>query len=210
MKNTKLIIVDDARMLAEMLSAALTRDPGLQVAGLAHSAKEALALAGAVRPHLILLDIQMPGTNGLDLIAPLRKKVPAAKIIMLSAYLDPYIVHRVLQCGAEGYVEKLCPLRVLRDAVCSVLAGQPFFSSGFTAVKEHYLNSADAFHKILSEREQQLLQLMASGLSDDEIARSRSITLNTVATNRKRIRAKLGLHCDRELLTYARRWGLDG
>jgi len=210
MKKAKLIIVDDAHMLTEMLATILAREPGLRVAGLAHSATEALELAGRARPDLVLLDIHMPSVSGLELVGPLRQELPAVKIIMLSAYLDPCIVHQVLESGVEGYVEKLSPLRVLREAVRCVLLGRTFFPDNFAAIKTRQLNSAEAFYKILSGREQRILQLMAAGLSDADIARHKGISTQTVATNRKRMRVKLDAHSDRELLAYARQWGLDG
>ena len=204
----RLMIVDDARMLAEMLATALAREAGLQLVGLAHDAPGALQLAAQARPDIILLEIQLPGANGLELIAPLRQKLPAVKIIILSACLNPCTAYRVVQSGVQGYVEKCSPLGVLREAVRGVLQGRTFFSPGFVAMQTRLLKATDAFHKILSEREQMILQLMAEGCSDAEIARTRGIAEQSVATNRKRIRTKLALHSDRELLVYARRWGL--
>lgn len=208
MRDAKLIIVDDAHMVAEMLAATMEREAGLQVAGLARNAREALTLTEKTRPDLALVDIQLPDVCGLDLIGSLRKAHPAVKIIMLSAHLDPYIVFRVVRSGVHGYVEKLSPMRLLREAVRCVLKGGSYFSPGFSELKARHLDSAAAFHKILTEREQRILQLMCEGLSDADIAARRSISEPTVATNRKRIRAKLNLHSDRELLTYARRCGL--
>jgi len=208
MAEQKILIVDDACMLAEMLALALAREQNLLVVGSAQNAAQALTQAGQTLPDLVLLDIRMPGGSGLDLIEPLRAILPDLKIIMLSGYLDPYTVYRVVQAGVHGYVDKLSPLRLLVEAVHSVLAGQTSFSAGFTAIKALQLTSAEAFHKILSEREQQVLQLMGEGLSDDAIAQQRAISVYTVATHRQRIREKLALHSDRELLAYARRWGL--
>ena len=208
MHKSKLMIVDDDHMFAEMLAAALAREPGLRVAATARNGAEALSMAAKVRPDLILLDIHLPRVSGLDLIAPLRQELPDAKILMLSGYLDPYIVHRVLQGGVQGYVEKFNPLRVLRDAVLQVLGGGSFFSDSFDALRVSQGNADDAFDKILTERELKILHLMAEGLSDAEIAGRREITEPTVATHRKRMREKLALHSDRELLAYARRCGI--
>jgi len=208
MKNPALMIVDDDHMLAELLAAALEQDAGVRVVGLAGNATEALALAEQTRPDLILLDVEMPGTHGLDLIGPLQQKLSTVKIILLTSHLDPYTVYRVLQSGVQGYVEKPSPLRVLKEAVRRVLKGKTFFSAGFMAVKAQHLASAEAFHKILSDREQSILQHMAAGLNDADIAKRCGISEPTVGTHRKHIRVKLEVHSDRDLLTYTRRWGL--
>jgi len=209
MNATRLMIVDDAHMFVQLLSMLFRSDEQLQVVGTAVSVPEALALAAQASPDLVLLDIKMPGGSGLDLIIPLREKVPDVKIIMLSAFLDPFTVQQVTERDVEGYVEKRSPLPVLQEAVHCVRQGGSYFSPGFLALQKNLINTTEAFHKILSVREQKLLQLLSQGLNDAEIADQKGISVHTVATSRKRIRAKLDLHSDRELLAYARRWGLD-
>jgi DNA-binding NarL/FixJ family response regulator len=191
-----------------MLTTALKRVAWLRLAGTAGNVTEALVVAAGVRPDLVLLDIKMPGACGWHLIAPLREILPAVQIVMLSAFLDPFTVLRVLESRVDGYVEKGCQLSVLLEAIHCVRHGGTFFSPGFAVAKSLVLGSAEAFHKILSQREQEILRLVARGLSDDAIALHRSISVHTVATRRKRIRAKLDVHSDRELLAYAQRWGL--
>lgn len=203
-----LLIVHDEQLLAELLAATLTRDEGLRVSGLADNAAAALELAAQARPDLVLLDSEMPGGNGLDLIAPLRQKLPKVKILILSACFDPCTVYRVLQSGVQGYVEKPSALQVLLEAVRRVLKGHTFFSARFMAVQTQYLEAAEAFHKILSNRQQEILYFMSAGLCDADIAQQCDISELTVSTHRKHIREKLTLHSDRELLAYARRWGL--
>lgn len=207
--KTKLLLVDDAQMFIELLRMALVQDENIEIVGLANGGAQALRLAAATQPDLVLLDIKMPGVCGLHLIEPLRRKVPAVKIIMLSAFLDPFTVHRVVHSKVEGYVEKSCSLKLLRCAVRRVRSGGSYFSPGFVMLRKDSFKSGQAFHKVLSEREQHILQLMALGLSDDEIGCRYDLMTSTVTTHRKHIRAKLGLHSDRELLAYARRWGLD-
>ena len=203
------MIVDDAHMFVQLLSMLFKSDDQLQVVGTAGSPEEALELAAQISPDLVLLDIKMPGGNGLDMIIPLREKFPDVKILMLSAFLDPYTVQQVVEHDVDGYVEKISPLPVLQEAVDCVRQGGSFFSLGFLALQKNLLNTTEAFHKILSVREQKLLQLLSQGLNDAEIAAKNEISVHTVITSRKRIRVKLNLHCDRDLLAYARRWGLD-
>ena len=209
MNTTRLMIVDDAHMFVQLLSMLFKSDERLQVVGTAGSVPEALALAAQTSPDLVLLDIKMPGGSGLDMIISLRETVPDVKILMLSAFLDPFTVQQVVRNDVEGYVEKISPLPVLQEAVHCVRQGGSYFSPGFIALQKTLFNTTEAFHKILSEREQKMLQLLSQGLSDAEIADKKGISVHTVATSRKRIRGKLNLHSDRELLAYARRWGLD-
>lgn len=210
MSLTRLMIVEDLQMFARMLSQLFELDDQVKVVGTAGNVVEALAMAEQIRPDLILLDVKMPGGSGLDLIIPLRKQNPDVKILILSAVFDPYTVQQVVEHDVEGYMEKTGTLSVLQEAVRCVRQGGTFFSSEFLALKKNLVDSPESFHKILSQRDQYILQLMSEGLSDGEIAVKKGIAVQTVATNRKRIRAKLGLHSDRELLAYARRWGLGG
>ncbi len=207
-KKPALLMLGDGQMFEELLVDTLARELGVRVTDRAGATTAAQALAAQPRPDLVLLDIERPGGDGLDLIAPLRRKLPRVKILILSSHFDPYTVYRVLQGGVQGYVEKRSPLSVLLEAVRRVLKGQSYFSSTFVAVQTQYLDAAEAFHKILSEREQQVLRFMSEGLCDADIARHCAITELTVSTHRKHIRTKLDAHSDRELLAYARRWGL--
>jgi two-component system NarL family response regulator len=209
MNATRLMIVDDAHMFVQLLSMLFRSDEQLQVVGTAGNPAEALELATQTAPDLVLLDIKMPGGSGLDMIAPLRETVPCIKILMLSAFLDPFTVQQVVGNDVDGYVEKISPLSVLQEAVHCVRQGGSYFSPGFLALQKTLLNTPEAFHKILSVREQKLLQLLSLGLNDAEIADKNGISVHTVVTSRKRIRGKLNLHSDRALLSYARRWGLD-
>lgn len=209
MKKPKLLIIDDDRMLAELLSGLLVRELPASVVGLANSGTEALALAGQHLPDLVVLDIEMPDQSGLDLIEPLRELVPESKIVMLSSHFDPFTVYRVLRSRVQGYVEKPSPVSALVSALKQVLRGQTFFSPVFISVKQQCLEAADAFHKILSEREQMVLRFMVAGQSDVEIGQRCEISPETVIVHRKHMRSKLGVHTDRELLSYARRWGLS-
>ncbi|MCX7006352.1 MAG: response regulator transcription factor [Kiritimatiellaeota bacterium] len=203
------MIVDDDRMLAELLTSVLDRKLEVCVVGHAAMAAEAVPLAKQTQPGLILLDIELPDGNGLDLIAPLQEALPDVKIVVLSSHFDPFTVYRVLRGGVQGYVEKPSPVSALVAALQRVLDGYTFFSPVFIGVKQQCLAAADAFHKILSEREQNILRLMAAGLSDEEIARHCELSQTTVVVHRKNMRDKLDVHSDRELLAYARRWGLS-
>jgi len=119
------------------------------------------------------------------------------------------IRQRVRQSGVHGYINKTQPPDLLIEAIRAVARGNTFFGPGFSQVREEMLSLPEAFQKILSEREQQVLRAVAAGREDEVIATELGITAATVEAHRKRIRLKLGLHNDRGLLAYARRWGLD-
>ena len=208
MKKTAVLIVVDERLLAELLARSLAEHSLLKIGGIAGTGEEALRLAAGVRPGLVLLGYELPGMSGLELMAPLRAAAPAARIVVLCGRLNPYVVHQVLRHDADGCVEKRLPYEALARAVTQVLDGASVFSPGFLAVKRKYLDSADAFHKILSDREQEVLRLVATGLSDREIAEACRISVGTVVAHRRNLRRKLDAHSDRDLLAYARQWGL--
>lgn len=137
---TRLLLVDDAQMFIELLRMALVQDENIEIVGLANGGAQALRLAAATQPDLVLLDIKMPGVCGLHLIEPLRRKVPAVKIIMLSAFLDPFTVHRVVHSKVEGYVEKSCSLKLLRCAASGQAA--PIFRRGLSCCARILSNPA--------------------------------------------------------------------
>jgi two-component system, NarL family, response regulator LiaR len=203
------MIVEDERLLAELLASRLARQPGLRVVGCAGDGAAALPMASETRPDLILLDIGLPDVDGLSLIAPLREAVPKVKIIRFSSHVEPHAMCRAIEGNVQGYVEKPYPFAMLADAVKRVLEGGTFFSPGFIDAKRQLLESPDAYHKILSDREQEVLKLVVAGLSDEEIGSRCKISAHTVAAHRKSMRRKVEAHTDRELIAYARRWGLE-
>jgi DNA-binding NarL/FixJ family response regulator len=208
MKPSKVMIVDDDRLLGGLLVARLKEEPGFQVVGHACSPEEALAMAGRTRPDVILLDVELPGRDGVELVDPLHEAAPKTKIIMLSSHRDTYVVHRVARANVQGYVDKLNPVDVVVRAVRDVLEGKVSFSPAFMQTKKALLDSSEAFHRILSDREQQVMRLVVGGATEEQIAAECKISAQTVGVHRKNIRRKLNLHSDRDIVAYARRWGI--
>lgn len=204
----KIVIVEDEHLVAELLVRWLSRNKDLAVVGVAHSGAEAITLCRQVDPHVALVDIELPDMNGLEVAEKLVAVTPSPRIIILSSRCDPYCVHRAICLDVHGYVDKTSPLAELDAVVREVLRGGRFFSEAFLKVREDSLSDPESFHRILSPREICVLMLVAEGVSDDEIASRLGISLNTVSTHRRNLRVKTGAHKDRDLLNYARRWGL--
>ena len=204
----KIVIVEDEHLVAELLVRWLSRNKDLAVAGVAHTGAEAIALCQAVKPHVVMVDIELPDINGLEVAEKLVALTPAPRIVVLSSRCDPYCVHRAMCLDVHGYVDKTSPLSELDAVIREVLRGGRFFSEAFLKVREDCLADPESFHRILSPREICVLMLVAEGVSDDEIAGRLGISLNTVNTHRRNLRVKTGAHKDRDLLNYARHWGL--
>lgn len=204
----KVMVVDDDQLLSGLLATRLAQEPGLRVVGCANGMDAALPMAARKAPDLILLDVEMPGTDGPSMVASFRRAAPGVRIIILSSHCDTYTIHRVMKAGVQGYVDKPNPVDVVVDAVHRVLGGGVFFSAAFGEARRTLLESREAFHRILSEREQEVMRLVVAGVSDTHIATRCAISPQTVAVHRRNIRRKLDLHSDRDMVAYARRWGI--
>ena len=208
-KAARIVIVDDERLVAEALKIWLGTQPNFSVVGYAERGDEGHSLCLSTRPNIALLDIELPGMNGLELAEELLAELPETRVVMMSGLIDPHTIWQVWQSGAHGYIDKTQPLTSLIDAIHAVLRGETYFSSVFQEVKARWLAQPDSFQKLLSEREQEVLKRVVSGWSDERIARKLSIEPETVAFHRKNIRKKLKLHNVRDMVAYGRLWGFS-
>ena len=192
-----------------MLQAWLSRRPKLQVAGCAPDGAAALALCRKQKPDVVTVDIQMPGMDGLALSEKLLRECPATKIILLSGRQNPYLLVRAKELGVHGYVDKTSPLAVLEKAIHAVAAGGEYFSETIQDSLDHQRRKPDAFVKMLTPRERDILGLMAAGLSDQEVSTQLNISPETVGTHRRNASRKLDIHGDRKLMHCARTLGLE-
>ena len=205
----RVAIVEDELMMSGMLSAWISRFHDLQVVGCAADGEAGLKLCRSEQPDIALIDIRLPKLDGLDLIELLADGFPKMRLLAMSGLTDAYTIWRVTQSGVHGCVSKTQAPDSLIEAIRVVAAGNTFFGPVFSQVKHDWLSQPEAFQKILSEREQQILRGVAAGREDDVIGKELGISPSTVEAHRKHIRQKLGVHNDRGLLAYARRWGLD-
>jgi two-component system, NarL family, response regulator NreC len=207
--ETTIILVDDHELLRQGLKLLLETQPDFHVSGQVGSGQEALALAQALQPDIIVLDMLMPGMNGLETIRILQERVPRSRIIVLSMSDEETYVRRAMQGGAMAYVLKDNSSENLVQAVRSVLAGEQYLSPKLVqrAVKA-YLQPADPVEigiQALTAREKEILHLCAKGLSNPEIGQKLSISPRTVESHRANLMLTLGLRSRAELVSYAHR-----
>jgi DNA-binding NarL/FixJ family response regulator len=208
-RPVKVAIVDDHVLLAESLGAWIKRQPDMQLVGQAEDGEAGVALCETTRPDVALVDVDLPNLDGFEVVKRLQEGQPAIRLITMTGRMDPYTIWRVSQSGVHGYTEKTVRPEVLVDAIRLVASGGTYFSPTFQRVRQDWLAQPEAFQKILSDREQEVLRRVVAGWDDEKIAGQMGITATTVGVHRKHIRQKLELHNDRELVGYARRWGLD-
>ncbi|MGA2246063.1 MAG: response regulator transcription factor [Verrucomicrobiota bacterium] len=208
-KKIRIAIVEDELLLSSMLEELLMRFRDLTVVGRAPDGEAGWELCQTTQPDLALVDIELPKVDGLKLIQRLAGEYPRMRLLSMSGLMDAYTIWSVLQCGAHGYVDKTQAPELLVEAVRAVARGNTFFGPTFSQVRQEWLARPEAFQKILSEREQQVLRGVVAGWDDARIGVELGISPATIEVHRKRIRQKVGVHNDRGLLFYARQWGLD-
>jgi len=208
------LLADDHGIVRRGLHALLETEPGLTVVGEAADGLEALRLCAEHQPDTLILDIAMPKLNGIDVAARTQKMERPPRVIILSMHADESYIIRALAAGARGYLLKDATDEDLIPAVRAVAAGRPFFSPAVTAVLvEDYIRQlqarglTDSFH-LLTDREKQVLQLLAEGRSNKEVATLLDLGVSTVETHRANLMQKLNLHNTAEIVLYAVRKGI--
>ena len=198
-ESIRLVIVDDHPLVRDGLRARLSVVSGLQVVGEAASGAEALLLADACAPDLMLVDVGMRGMNGIELANTLRLRHPAIRILMLSMYDNREYVLSAVRAGARGYVLKESPTQEILAAIAAVWAGGNYFSAQVSSLMAQENVSSPQ----LTAREHEILLLLAHGSSNKLVARQLEISVRTVETHRLSLRRKLGVDSASELLKIA-------
>jgi len=212
--TTRILLADDHSVLRSGLRLLLESQPDLQVVGEAATGLETLNLAGQAQPDLILLDLSMPQLGGLDALPALKQVAPSAKVLILTMHDDAQYLRKAIQSGASGYILKKAADVELLSAIRAVLRGEMYVHPSMTkSLLENLLpNSGDTTEKnswdLLSEREQEVLELVALGHTSAEIADQLSLSAKTVETYRARGMEKLGLRTRAALVRFALRNGL--
>jgi two-component system, NarL family, nitrate/nitrite response regulator NarL len=210
MKKAKitLLLVDDHPLVREGLRSYLIQEKAFEIVGEAVDGEEALRLAGALLPEIILLDINMPGMNGLETARLLKKMVPKSKILILTMHDTKEYVSRMVSTGVQGYVLKDSSPSELITAIEAVHRGESYFSPKVSqTVMNDYVKIARVKGKKggveLSRRESEVLSLIAEGLGNKEIASRLFVSVRTIETHRERIIRKLDIHTVAGLTRYA-------
>ena len=195
----RVMLVDDHPLVREGLCARLEGVPDIEVVGQAGDAVEALRCADACRPQLVLMDIGMRDTNGIELTAQLLAREPQLIVLMLSMYDSAEYAQRAMAAGARGYVLKDSPSTEIIAAIRTVFGGGTYLSPALA----QRLFRPPTPRVVLSEREQQILALLAKGQSSKQIARTLDIAVRTVESHRQSIHRKLDLDGQADLIRYA-------
>jgi DNA-binding NarL/FixJ family response regulator len=211
----RILVADDHSIVRAGLRALLESRPGWQVCAEAANGREAVEKAGKLKPDVAVLDISMPLLNGIEATRQLRKLSPETEVLILTMHAADQMVQQVLEAGARGYILKDDADRNLLAAVDAVRRHRPFFSSRvaerFTPASltiGHPGVAAPRSRGQLTQREREIIQLLAEGKSNKEVAGFLSISVRTAETHRANIMLKLNLHSIVELVHYAVRNGI--
>lgn len=173
--------------------------------GSGHAFLEAYASLGKI--DLVLLDIQLPGEDGITLAGRFTTLLPETKVILLSSVKEDYLLHKALQSGADGYVHKDDSMDALIGAIETVMQGGCYFGYTVQQLRRQMGHNPECFTKILTDKEQEVLELLGQGLSNEEAAPMLALSPETVQTHRRNIMRKLGLHSAMQLQSYALKRG---
>jgi DNA-binding NarL/FixJ family response regulator len=211
-ERTKVLLADDHTIVREGLLSLLHEQHDIVVVGAAENGREAVEKARRTFPDIVVMDIAMPLLNGIEAMRQLTRSLPRTKVIVLTMYVDEEYVLRALQAGARGYLLKKAAASELLQAIRAVARGDFYLSSDISrAVVERFFSSDNPAAEeaaALSDRERQILQLVAEGHTNRQIASALGITPKTVDTHRTRLMTKLDIHDTPGLVRYAIRKGL--
>jgi DNA-binding NarL/FixJ family response regulator len=207
-KRARILIADDHELVRKGIASLITQRPGWEVVAEASDGREAVRLALGLKPDLIVLDLTMPRLNGLAAATRIVAALPGARVIILTVHESEQLVREVLAAGVQGYVLKSDAGRTLVAALEALLEGRTFFTPKVgRMVLDGYLGSAapagDAGAPLLSAREREILQLLAEGRSNKEVAAALGITVKTAETHRGNIMRKSGFGSLADLVRYA-------
>ena len=214
MRPVRVLVADDHAILRSGLRLVLQRERDLVVAGEAADGRAAVEWMNREHADVIVMDVGMPGLNGIAATEQILRKHPGTGVIMLSMHSDETYVLRGLRAGARGYVLKESAENELIAAIRAVMAGKSYFSPKVSRLlqQEHVeqmrRSGGEDSYDLLTDREREVLQLVAEGKSNKEIAACLFLSVYTVETHRKNILEKLGLHGTADLILYAVRKGM--
>lgn len=210
----KILIVDDHPLVREGMAARIAPQSDLEICGEAESVDEALAQVKEKRPDLVVVDIQLAESHGIELIKEIHDRFPKVKMLVVSAFDESLYAERTVRAGAHGYINKRELQENIVDALRAVLGGQRYLSPKMTQlllsqlIGNKALSEDDPIH-CLSDRELEVFELIGQGKTSGAIARQLHLSRHTIDTHREKIRHKLGLASGNELMQRAIQWILE-
>jgi DNA-binding NarL/FixJ family response regulator len=210
----RIVIAEDHTILREGLRALLSSSPDFEIVGEAEDGREAIRCVEKLKPHLILTDLSMPRMNGMDAIREIKRRSRETKVLVLTVHKTEEYILATLQAGADGYLLKDSTHAELLAAVKHVLSGKHYISPGISdKVLDGYLEGRKSLKtrtswETLTQREREILKLIAEGYKNKEIADDLCISVKTVEKHRANLMEKLNLHNVQALTTYAIEKGL--
>jgi DNA-binding NarL/FixJ family response regulator len=208
-EKKKILIVEDHTLLRVGLRALLSQDPDIEIAGESEDGREAVRAIGTINPDLVLMDLTMPRTNGIDAIREIKRRYPGVRVLVLTVHKADEYIHESLKAGADGYVLKDATHDELRTAVQTVLRGKTYLSPDISGkVITGYLGGGNGTRfssawDSVTHRERQVLKLVAEGHSNKHIAEYLCLSVKTVEKHRANLMKKLDLHSASTLTAFA-------
>ncbi len=206
--KVRTLIVEDQGIFRAFLKEWFRAQEKFEVVGAAGSAEEGLRLAQELQPNFMVVDMHLPGMDGLALVRAVRQTRPEMRSLILTSLTDPLAVTRIRESGVEGYLEKDCTPEELAEAVQAAAAGRGYFSPRFRDAIRREGGKPLAVGKILSRREQQVLAHVLTGKTSREIGELIGLSARTVEFHRANLMAKLGSPSPTDLLIRAKKLGL--
>lgn len=210
MEKIRVLLADDHTVVRQGLKALLEAEPDITVVGEANTGREAVNLTKKLLPEVVVMDIAMPNLNGLEATRQIAKEMPQIKLLVLSSYNDDEYVHQVTEAGAMGYLLKQTAATDLIKAVREARRGNAFFSPAISKrlverYREAFLNGVPVKKRndLLTSRESEVLQLIAEGKPNKQIAAELCISIKTVEKHRQQVMNKLHIHDVAGLTRYA-------
>lgn len=216
MRKIRVLLAEDHTIVRKGILSLLSDEPNIEVVGEAENGRDAVAQAEVLLPDIIVMDHTMPLLNGLEATRQICKLVPQTKVLILTMHTDQAYVFQYLQAGASGYLVKQTAPTELITAIEAISRGESFLSPAITKpVIEELIRSGGGsrsamLEDLLTEREREVLQLIAEGFTNQAIAQQLQISVKTVGVHRVNLMQKLDLHNLADLTKYAIRMGMIG
>lgn len=206
--SIRVLVVDDHTIVKDGLCALLKEETAVEVIGDAADGRTAVRLAEELAPDVVLMDVALPGLNGIEATRQITERRPGIRVLALSMYADGNYISEMLKAGASGYLLKDCEFDELSRAIRTVAADHTYLSPRISDVVvtdylDHLDNDNQSTRSMLTPREREVLQLLAEGESTKEIAEKLCVSVKTVETHRRQVMEKLDIHSIAELTKYA-------